>query len=47
MPVRRIWMSEREVTAALKGVASSLTAKQTRVRGGAIRKQLATDLANF
>ncbi len=33
MPVRRIWVSGREATAALKGAASSLTAKQMRVRG--------------
>ncbi len=33
MPVRRIWISAREVSAALKGVDSPLTAKQTRVRG--------------
>lgn len=33
MPVRRIWTSGREATAALKGPASSLTAKQTSVTG--------------
>ena len=33
MPVRRIWMSGREATADLKEAASSLTAKQTRVKG--------------
>ena len=35
MPVRRIWIVEFgfEAMAALKGAASSLTAKQIRVRG--------------